>query len=217
MEAFRSNNPKITMRELFFPCFVIVWMSWYAIASIGWERYAYPGWAITAILLAKFLHDLIVRFRVTDQEADAGQGLRSRIAYVPPLLLVVILILWPAQNAIRRIVTEDNQAAFDMANYITANVPVNASIASAEWEIDFLTDHAYAHIPVHFIDAFINHFQLRQPLDEENIFDIRVYDLSYVVSGPFSKGTQFIPDDYLADQQLIASFGDYDLYQVTSE
>jgi hypothetical protein len=207
-----------TSRQLFVPFFVIIWMLWYVIASIGWQRYAYPGWAVSSILVAKFLCDLVGELKIERSVAFAlsqwGQ-LLPKLRTLPVLLLALIMIAWPAQNTVRRVVKGDNHAAEAFAHYIKTGIPTDALIASVEWEIDFLTDRTYLHIPQQFVEAHIKHYQLGYPLEGER-YDVAAYAPDYVIDGPYNKGTGFISPEFVEGRcELVTSIGEYDLYKVT--
>jgi hypothetical protein len=214
--AFSCRDRRNASRQLLFPIFVLGWMSWYVIASIGWPRYAYPGWAISTILVAKFLYDLVKMFKIewptSIISSQPGQTL-ARFSKLPVLALIAILIFWPAQNTLRRIVKGNNQTATEFATYIDANLPENVLIASEEWEIDFLTRRTYLHHPMKDHDLFIKHLQLGYPL--EDYFDISIHNPDYIVQGPYNRGVGYIPKDFIESQgNLIVSIGDYELYQI---
>jgi len=214
--AFRSGDSKATIRCLFHPLFVMIWFSWYVLASIGWHRYAYPGWAVASIPVAKFLCDLARAFRVSIPGPPVALRWReppAKLHRAPALLLIGILVIWPAQNSVRRIIKGDNDAPDEFAQYIEANVPQDALIASEEWEIDFFSNRSYFHHPGRFGTALIKH-QLGHPLTER--YDVSVYDPDYVVDGPYGRGTTLISREFLESRcRLVVSIGDYDLYQVT--
>jgi hypothetical protein len=210
--ALSSENPKTTILQLFFPCFVLVWMGWYAVASIGWVRYSYPGWVISNMLLAKFLLDMILKFqprRRSTQDDTLTQQFQSSLAFVPPLLFVAILIFWPAQNAIRRIATGDNQAPQALSDYILTNLPDSATILSTEWEIAFLSSRTYIHIPWETIERHIrNEMGWTERVEIFNVYD---YDPDYVINGPTNKRDEnggFSRIGYFTQQNVVASFGE---------
>jgi hypothetical protein len=194
-------------------------MLWYVIASIGWPRYAYPGWAVSSILVAKFLCDLAVEFKIEWPRVFATSWWSKflpKLHNLSVLLLILILVLWPAQNTARRIVKGDNQAAEKFAQYIEANPPPDVLIASEEWEIDFLTNRAYLH-HTKGGDTFIKHLQLGYPLEGE-LYDVAAYDPDYIIDGPYNKGVGFISPEFLESRgKLIVSIGEYGLYEVVKE
>jgi len=219
LAALNQRNSSDSCRQLFFPFFVIIWMMWYVIASIGWPRYAYPGWAVSSILVGKFLYDMATAFK--SKWAFTNAPFRSlkpllKLGHLPVLCLILILILYPAQNTIKRIVQGDNHAAHDFAHYIETELPQNSLIASAEWEIDFLTNRPYLHHPRSFQTAHIRHHQLGYPLVGQP-YNVDVYNPDYVIDGPYNKGTDFISKDFIRNKgQLLFSIGEYDLYKVVS-
>ena len=168
LNALSYKGSLDTSRQLFVLFFVIIWMLWYVIASIGWQRYAYPGWAVSSILVAKFLYDLVGDFKVEWSAGFALFGwsqLLPKLRTLPVLLLALIMIVWPAQNTVRRIVKSDNHDAEAFAHYIKTSISTDALVASVEWDIDFLTDRTYLHIPQQFVEAHIKHYQLGYPLE----------------------------------------------------
>jgi 4-amino-4-deoxy-L-arabinose transferase-like glycosyltransferase len=218
--ALNRKDSLDTSRQLLFPFFVTIWMLWYVIASIGWHRYAYPGWAVSSILVAKFLCDLAVEFKIEWPMVFAPSQWSKflpKLRNISVSLLILILVLWPAQNTVRRIVKGDNQTADEFAHYIETNLPPDVLIASAEWEIDFLTDRTYLHHPGSFAKAHIKHYQLGYPLEGE-LYNVAAYDPDYVINGPYNKDTGFISSEFLGSRgKLVVSIGEYDLYQVIEE
>jgi len=216
--ALNRKDSLDSSRQLLLPFFVTIWMLWYVIASIGWHRYAYPGWAVSSILVAKFLCDLAREFKVEWPIVFTPTQWRKflpKLHNLPVLLLILIMLLWPAQNTVRRIVEGDNQTPEEFAHYIETNLPPDVLIASAEWEIDFLTNRAYLH-PTGLGDAYIKHLFLGHPLEES--YDIAAYEPDYIIDGPYNKGVGFISPEFVESRgKLIVSIGEYDLYQVIEE
>jgi len=213
--ALGDDDSRTTIRQVFLPLFVAIWFSWYVIGSIGWHRYAHAGWAVSSILVAKFLYDLTRSLRVGNREGAVASKRPAilKLHQAPMLLLIGILVLWPAQNALRRIVRGDNHAPKAFAEYIEANVPQDALIASEEWEIDFYSNRPYLHHPGGFGTALIKYLQLGQPLTER--YDVAVYNPDYVIDGPYGRGTTLISREFLKSRcRLVVSIGDYALYQV---
>ncbi|MGQ9626017.1 MAG: ArnT family glycosyltransferase [Anaerolineae bacterium] len=204
--------------QLFFPLFVTIWISWYVIASIGWHRYAYPGWAASSILIAKFLNDLSggfhIDFRAIRLALKHG-GDTAPFRNLAVLMLTLILIGYPCQNTIRRIVTAvPDPSPKQMARYIDLHLPSDARIMSEEWGVDFYSTRSYHHPPGSFGDVLIKHYQIDRS-EEEIHFDVASYDPDYILDGPSTKAWRLFSPTFLRNQcKLVISIGGYDLYQV---
>jgi len=219
--AFDYEDRVDTLRALFFPIFVALWMFWYVFASIGWPRYAYPGLAVSSILVAKLMVDVAMAFRLRVAAESAASRRRGRLSKLlgsaPLLLFIAILVAWPLQNAIRRIASGNNEALYAFAQYIEANLPGDARIASEEWEVDFLTQRTYFHVPGHLIVAYIQYKDLGYPING-GPYDVASVGPQYIIDGPNNKVTRYISEDFLrVHAKLVVSMGEYDLYRIAQE
>jgi hypothetical protein len=177
------------------------------LASVGWTRYAYPALAVSFILAAKLLYDLV-----------GGFGFSSlRRAGVTLILMSSLLTLGPV---IKGMVGGQDVGAQQMAAYLDANVAPGAVIETWEWEVVFLANNPRFHLPPteRVNDEIARVFLDALPSSEP--YDFQQYQPAYLLVGPFAKWTGPY-DAFLTDAQRrgarVASFGEYDLYDLSAD
>lgn len=198
--------------------FVAGWLTWFLVASVGWARYAFPALAVSYMLVAKLLDDLI---GVSDLSLrKVWTVLRSwDVAPIARpmsvLLLIIMLLLNSSREVIKGIFSTPDRSAQQFAAYIDGHIEEDALIETWEWEIAFLTnDHSYHHPPTSLLNALIAHKNLGAPYDP-GVYDFQEYGPAYIVVGSFAKWTGLYPPDFLKQQcTLVQSTGEYDLYRV---
>lgn len=184
------------------PVFIIVWLAWYLLASVGWTRYAYPALAVSFILVARLLYDLAGGFGLSSlRRAGATLILCSSLLTLGPVLKGV---LW----------TQDTSAQ-QMAAYIDASVDAGEVIETWEWEVVFLARHPRFHLPpTEMVNGEIARVFLDAPPPSQP-YDFAPYQPAYLLVGPFAKWTGPY-NAFLAERgERIVSFGEYDLYDLS--
>src|SRR5262249_50305966 len=121
--------------------FACVGLGWFAFASIGWPRYAFPGLAVATIFVGRLLVDIVRALQPRQWQFDMPI---ARWAAV--VTFVVVLVASPLIGQLRTAMTETDTSAQQIASYLNTTVPMTDVIEGWEPELGFLTDHAY-HYP----------------------------------------------------------------------
>jgi len=199
--------------QLLLPTFAVLWAIWYIFASIGWERYAYPAFAMITISAAKFFTDLTEGFDISLSKlrlALSRQGGVSVFKNVAVTALVVLSVLIPLLSTAKRAISSHDQTAQQFAEYVDSHIPTDALIESWQWEIDFLTDRDYHHPSRKDKVALHKHIYFGDPYPTYSIQD----EFDYVIDGPFSKLVGIYSSDLQKGSwELVTSIGEYDLYK----
>jgi 4-amino-4-deoxy-L-arabinose transferase-like glycosyltransferase len=205
---------------------VAVNLGWYAFASIGWPRYAFPGLAIASLFVARFFHDLTDGFRL--EGAALWEALRQRHSALQKHALRWAMLTWLALMIGRPLMYYTGQLMsppFDapgaMAAYLDEYVPREALIETFEPEMGFLTDHNYHFPPPLMLSDAVRHvwFDGLPPVLSYHFVQTEYPD--YVLVGPFAHWIDLYPVDLLAAHyELIASIEDswplgYELYALS--
>lgn len=187
---------------------------WYVFASISWPRYAFMPLALTALVAARLINDLLQRFSVHPREWwHSLQNNDLRAAVAPMLVIVLVMMsLAPLALSTRQIVGADTPAVEALVDYLNTNIDHSVLIETWEPELGFLTDHNYHFPPQSLLNVAVNHQWLSGP-GASSAYDFRDNSPAYVISGEFSKYTAVYPGSILElDYTLVASFGAYDVY-----
>jgi hypothetical protein len=219
----RGHRSRLELQRAFLLVTTVVWLVWYAFASIGWQRYALPALMITALFSARLFLDLGSRLARLIQ-SRTGEKQRAIVPIVNALSLVAIMTLLGFFPFYRTSLYEEtvamlngNDAAAQLfADYLNAHVPLDVLIESWEWEIDFFTNHIYHHPPISIVDVMVRHVYLGEPYSYD-MYDFEQYHPNYIINGSFSKWTGLYSPDYLSREcTRIVSIGEYDLYKVNT-
>lgn len=180
-------------------------LSWYAVASIGWRRYAFPGLAITSLFVARFFYDLTDGFQLD------GAALWEALRQSQPILrrhalhwivlgwLAVTMIALPLRQTVRKLVSPPFNAPVAMAAYLNEHVPREALIETVNPEIGFLTDHINNPLPLYVDPEDYDFAQTGYP--------------DYVLVGEKFGLDDFYSVDRLKEHyKLVTSIGWYKLY-----
>lgn len=191
--------------ELSIGLFLTSYIVWFAFLSIGWPRYAYVGLIVALIPIGKLFWN-IARFVSHRLELNPQ---RAYPAFIGGLCLLAIATnLYPAFK------TDASNGVQQVADYIDANIPIDAVIETWEWEIDALSDHWQFHHPN---QRYL--FQaIRQFAYEQGVFDldynILEADPDYLITGGFSTWTGLYPAaDIEANFTPLTTFGPYTIYE----
>jgi hypothetical protein len=192
---------------------------WYAVASIGWIRYAFIGLAFSSIVIARFFSDLSNGFtfpvkqtwlELTQGKIPARSALLSFVVAVWGIGMFVI----PMSKTIAELFGSGHNPPVIMAQYLDENVPLDAEIETWEPELGFLTDHHYHYPPTDLLAESIEFVNFNAPPPYEFYDYLETSTPDYVILGNFSRWVQIYSDDTLAQHYtyLITVEG-YDLYQ----
>lgn len=182
--------------------FAVIWLGWYVLISIGWERYAFAGLALLAPFAARLLVDLWQRVRFSLR-------LRSIAAASMALLLGIPLLMRGVD-----VVNQGDHTAQQMAAYLSARVPVEAVIETWEPEIAFLTEHQYHFPSAAILDGFSRTKALGEPPPAYDPLDANP---DYILVGAFGWWTELYSQEFLsACCREVETIGTYALFEVTS-
>lgn len=205
-------------RRLLPLAFVAVWLCWYALASVGWHRYAFAPYAVGLLFAGRFVAGAVCFLR----QRDGRLSIRGRmwtVGRVGVALLIAGILLGGARGLVQRvqsIVAPPDLSPERFAVYLRDNVSPGAVVESWEWQIDTLVDLNYHHPSNIWVDRMTAVSQFGEQLAVE--YDLFEYRPDYLIDGPWSKwmGLYAAP---LADGCCtpIATFGPYDLYRVPHE
>jgi 4-amino-4-deoxy-L-arabinose transferase-like glycosyltransferase len=177
-----------------------LWLLWYVVASLGWQRYAFPAVAFGAVLIARMLADLIGWLR--------GAG-RPRLAWV--LALYAALAVGAPLALSAQAIAHPDTSAQRFAAYLDATLPADTLIETWEPELGLLTNHRYHYPPIELLDTAVRHEWLGGPaLHYDGLHDAP----SYVVVGSFGAYTGVYPSDTLKHNYVEQKrIGAYTLYR----
>ncbi len=176
--------------------FVFCHCAWYALLSVGWPRYAFPGMTLALLLIVMVFHRTV--------------GHRFVIASHASMLLLAAAAFFPLTVSEPR---QDSSAA-RMAALILNTTPQTAVIETWEWEITTLVGPDRFHLPhqKYLFQA------IRQRTASENLFalnyDALQRDPDYLLMGKFGSWTGIYSRELLSTCfNQVASDGLYVLYQ----
>jgi len=206
--ALSARPDQSSLKSLFLPILAIELLVWFVFLSIGWWRYAYPGLALSTLLAAKPLSDLIVGLSLAPARLWTGLREGKMARAIVAAIVATLVIGYPLQNFSRQVLFKTDRSAQEFAIFVETHTERNALIELFDWEVDFLTTRRYHHPPVEvFIQLLRN--------DPTRTYDPLVYRPKYIIDGPYSKGTNLYPASWLRQCcQIIGSIGNYDLYAV---
>ncbi len=190
---------------------LIVNLVWYVNASIGWLRYAFPGLAIAALIVARFFYDVI--HGLSPRRTNLWPALRWVM-----LAWLAVMIILSLGRTVREIFFPTYNAPRAMAAYLDENVPYDALIETWEPEMGFLTDHTYHFPPPLLLNDAVGYKWLdgKSPAHEYDF--VQAERPEYVLVGEFSRWVQLYPADFLAQHyEIVTSIGAYELYTRNSE
>ncbi len=184
-------------------------LSWYAVASVGWTRYAFPGFALGALLVAALVDELTNGYQVRLGKAgDAASAARAALVAYAALVIAVPLV--PLARSLVQPPPNDPAAA---AAFINQTMPQDALIETWEPELGFLTNHNYHYPPQILLNDAVQHIWSGgpSPTDQYTFLDDAQPD--YLVIGQFAAWVGMYPDEKLQDYEHMRDVGAYWLYQ----
>lgn len=176
-----------------------LWLVWFVGVSLGWPRYAFPAVALSALTVARLIHDGVIRLRRV-------LPIAATIASVYAVIIIALPIALTA-----RVVFSPDDSAQRFAAYLNATVPETAIIATWEPELGVLTDHRYLYPPQPTLDQAVRHTWLG---GDPVRYDWYAARPEYVVIGGFGSytGVYKTPElerFYVQEQQI----GTYALFR----
>lgn len=197
------------VQHAFLLIFAFVGLSWYAILSVGWPRYAFPGLAVATLFVARLLVDLISILRHAPDP-------RARPCWLASVCLVLVMIISMLGVHARTILGSRDDSAQRMAAYMDVTLPPTAIIESWEPEVAFLSERTFRQPPPGSLDQAVRAIWITQTglpdYDPEHRGDA-AYRPTHLLVGKFGKYTG-IYASYLKRERppLLTSVGTYDLY-----
>jgi hypothetical protein len=195
------------IRYAFLLIFAVVSLGWYALGSIGWPRYAFPGLAVMTLFVARLFLDLL---RSGYRTAPDTTAIVRTVALTS---VVVIMIGASLIQQAREIVTARDDSPQQVAAFLNAEAPRDAIVETWEPELGFLTDHAYHYPPSGWLDRAVR----AQWLGGQRVTDydpVAESKPAYLVVGRFGTYTGLYTPFLQREQpEHIASFGAYDVYR----
>ncbi len=179
--------------------FLLVWIAWFVMMSVGWARYAFFIFSISCIWTANLI---IVGIQ-------SWKGSKRLILAV----VTCVIILTNLVNLTSRIIMPQDLSTYEFANYLQEHVPAQATILNWEWELDILTTHRY-----HYPSASVWYTVVNAVQDEREIpvtlFDPASVHPDYIIEGPYASWTQIFRPYILEYGTKLTQIGPYALYEV---
>lgn len=203
------------LHQAFLVVFALVGLTWFALGSIGWPRYAFPALAVTAVLVAKLFIDMASALARTASAPTATRAPKAVAGALALLMGLALVLVHPFQNEIRLVLTSADRSPQVVANYLDTHVPRTAIIETWEPELGFLTDHRYHYPPSGWLDRAVRAKWFRADDLLVGYDPVREAHPSYLVVGPFGKYTGIYKATISSySGWIVASIGDYDIYQI---
>jgi len=206
---------------------IIVNLTWYVVASIGWPRYAFPGLSIASLFVASFFYRLTDGFQIGASDLRrALQGemsnLHKHALHWAMLLWLLVMLTRPLLYTVRQIIAPPPDLPAAMAAYLNQHVPRDALIETFEPEMGFLTDHRYHFAPMAILLQAVRHKWLGGPHPSKSYDFIQKERPEYVLVGPFARWIDLYPAEILTKHyRLVVKFETgwplgYELYAAIS-
>ncbi len=201
-----------SLRQLPLILVVILWLTWFIIASIGWHRYAMDAYIFAALLSSKLLVDSI-RFLVDNHQNNTQK--KKFLQWISVGFIVIMLIgsLWGLTNQVKSITMQSVDSIIPFSNYLKENINPDVVIESWEWQIDPLADLTYHHPTNDWVDKGTLLLTFGKEFDK--VYNFSMYDPEYLIDGPNSKSVNLYTAELSTGNfSLIFSAPPYDLYKV---
>lgn len=206
---------RLAMPATLFASISVVWLIWYLLASVGWERYAFDPFVLSCLLAGGALMQCYAMARL-----PSTRGTLPNLALRVLLGGVLVLTAAFAGRHMARQIGEwwlrpADTSAQDFAQYLSDHIPTNDVIESWEWQLGLLTEHNYHYPDNIWVDRYTAHLFAAEPLSDR--YNLATARAQYLIDGPFSKFTGIYAED-LANGccELLVRRGAYDLYRVAS-
>jgi hypothetical protein len=170
--------------RMLLPMFTALWLVWFVVFSVGYQRYAIPLIAVGCLFAAVLARDLV-------QAAGLPLKIPAMLVVAAPLSLGII-------SQVQVLAEPSDTGALKMGALIRQEVDPRVSIESLDWELDVLSDRLFHHPP-----PFVPAIPYSVPPSTE-----------YLVDGPASKSTELYVEELRRNAyEVVASAGQYDLYR----
>ncbi len=187
------------------------------VVSLGWDRYAFGPVIFAVFFVVLLIRDLVAM--VSFDKSTFSQLINERKTTTSALIGVLIVgwfvisIIVPFYNRFRDVRNSDNSSAYEVADWVKANVPKTALIETWEQEMGVLTDNNI-HYPPQLVLAYSVAQQWQHGESASHFYDFRDYgNPDYLIQGPFSEYTLLYPEDHLKDYEIVKTVGPYLIYR----
>lgn len=189
--------------------FVLFYIVWFSLFSVGWPRYAFAGLIAALLLLGKTAWDI---FQLVSPRTKQHWSGFSPFFYPLAVFSLSFAGLWT--NLYPIVTFSEATQAQKTADYIRREIPRDAVIESWAWELDALSGHWEYHHPHqrYLFEAIreYSHYQQRFDLN----YNLLEADPDYLITSPFSNWTGIYPDTSLKQNFIeLTRIGAYRIYQ----
>jgi 4-amino-4-deoxy-L-arabinose transferase-like glycosyltransferase len=183
--------------------FVLLWLLWFAVLSVGWGRYGFYVLILSPIWTAGLLLDLW-RGHPTVLPQPVARSL--------VLMSIVLYVLVNGRPLATNLIAPTDTGYLAMSNYLATSVPTDAVVESWEWEVSLGAQQPIHHPTTHVTNAYTAYIYSNQPLPS-HLYDVQQARPQYILEGPFS-GWTGIYRQTLVNADQVAHFGQYALYHL---
>lgn len=164
--------------------FQAVWLGWFAFASIGWPRYAFPGLAVSALFIGLLLSVAVTAAQDIGSEWRPRTPNAGRVLSLAVLGAIVALCLAGAARTLVPTLRADERGPQHFAAVLDATVPPGALVAGWEPEIDYLSIHRLQYPPAGSLDQAVRATWLQQGATPDFSGQL---EADYLVVGQFGR------------------------------
>ncbi len=211
--AWLCRKPALeSLRQLPLVILVVSWLAWYVVASIGWQRYTFDAYMISALFTGKLFVDSIQYLRA-GQLQSARMAPYLRVASAGFVLLILAGALWGLATQVKQVTANPDQTLQAFAAYLQENIAPKAVIESWEWQVDPLVELNFHHPTNDWVDRLTLVLTFNEKLP--STYDLLEGQPDYLIDGPFSKNTGlYAPLLSQGCCTMVYSQGPFDLYKV---
>jgi len=192
--------------ERFLMVLISVWIVWYALASIGWIRYAFICLVLCTLLLG----------RLGGWFWQQTPWLNSRLRY---LLLTFFgaALMFIGEGSL--LANSQGRDFYQVMDYVERNIPADAPILTWEWPAVYQTNHQYLLPETRVTNAITAPSFMRDRYEyDPAIFDPLPHCPRYLLYGSFSVD-RIVLGEAVKEINLVPiySVGPYELYEIPLE
>ncbi len=205
----RQRRPKIIEKlpesqlkvENFIAFFIIIWMIWYGLISIGWTRYSFVGITFTIIILSGISAAYWKAYK------------RPNNATMKIGLVTVAVLVSYGFNMPRFLANQQGEDFFRMAADLQTKITPDARIVSLEWAMNNFVPQRFIFPLTHTINVITENAFVRS--NPNYGFDSAATCPDYVLLGSLSLDKTVLKSALeISDSTPLYSHGIYELYAV---